>query len=291
VTVVAPLVGGVVADFERTKEMLTRFVRQARSGVTSFSRRALVGVVSGITTVEQRALLAVAEQAKIGRVGMIEEGLAAAIGAGVKVSDERASFVVDIGAGTTNVAAVVGCTIVHARAERIGSSDINAAISNHIRRHRGLAIGVQTAERLKIDLASATLPLDLARTVTVKGRDVQTGGPAAIEITAGEIYPVAAFVVRKIGDVIEQTLTELSPEVAADIYDRGIILTGGGAQLNGMEEYLRERTKFSVESADEPQYAVVRGLAQMLDEPLTLRRLLRSEAHPLLSGEAGLAET
>ncbi|MEJ7618230.1 MAG: rod shape-determining protein, partial [Pyrinomonadaceae bacterium] len=102
---------------------------------------------------------------------------AAAIGAGVKVNDERASLVVDIGAGTTNVAVVAGGTIVHARAERIGSSDINAAISDHIRRHRGLAIGVQTAERLKIDLASATLPADLARTMSVKGRDVQTGGP------------------------------------------------------------------------------------------------------------------
>ncbi|MEJ7618229.1 MAG: rod shape-determining protein [Pyrinomonadaceae bacterium] len=104
------------------------------------------------------------------------------------------------------------------------------------------------------------------------------------------IYPVAAFVVRKIGDLIEQTLTELSPEVAADIYDRGIILTGGGAQFSGLEEYLRDRTKFSVACADEPQYAVVRGLAQMLDEPLTLRRLLRTDPHPLLSGEAGLVE-
>lgn len=290
VTVIAPLIGGVVADFERTREMLDHFVRQARSGATSFSRRALIGVVSGITTVEQRALLAVAEQAKIGRVGMIEEGLAAAIGAGVKVEDERASLVVDIGAGTTNVAAVVGGTIVHARAERIGGSDINAAIMDHMRRHRGLSIGAQTAERLKIALASATPPADLSHEVTVKGRDVQTGGPGAVEITAGEIYPVAEFVVRKIGDLIQQTLSEFSPEVAADIYDRGIILTGGGAQFSGLEDYLRTRTHLAVACADEPRYAVVRGLAQMFDEPLTLRRLLRGVPSPLLEAEAGTAE-
>lgn len=184
VSVTQPLVGGVVADFEKTKEMLSSFIRQARSGVTSFSRRALIGVVSGITTVEQRALLAVAEQAKIGRVGMIEEGLAAAIGAGVKVSDERASLIVDLGAGTINVAVIAGGAILLSRAERKGSADINLAIIEHLRRHRGLSIGTHTAERLKLELASAILPDDLSREMSIKGRDVQTGVPAAIEITS-----------------------------------------------------------------------------------------------------------
>lgn len=284
-SVTAPLVGGVVADFERTKEMLTHFVRQARGGITSFSRRALIGVVSGITTVEQRALVAVAEQAKIGRVGMIEEGLAAAIGAGVKPDDERASVVVDVGAGTTNVAVVAGGTVLHSRAERMGSSDINAAIVEHLRRHRGLSIGALTSERLKTELASATLPDDLTREMSVKGRDVQTGAPAAVEITAGEIYPVAEFVVRRISDLVKQTLTELTPEAASDVYDRGVILTGGGALFGGLEDYLKGRIELRVETAEEPRYAVVRGLAQMLDEPLTLRRLLRAAPQSLFGAE------
>src|SRR5216683_274608 len=158
VTVVAPLVNGVVADFERTKEMLAYFVRKARSGISFFSRRALMSLYPGVTQVERRALLSAADHAGIGRVFMIEEGLAAAFGAGVRVDDPHASAVVDIGGGTTNVAIVANGAIVHARAERIGIEDINAAIVDHIRRHRGLIIGPQSAERLKIGLASATLP-------------------------------------------------------------------------------------------------------------------------------------
>lgn len=290
VMVVAPLVGGVVADFERTREMLAHFVRKARSGISYLSRRALMSVISGITTVERRALLAAAEHARIGRVCMIEEGLAAAFGAGVKVDDRRATAVVDVGGGTTNFAVVASGAIVHARAERIGGSDINAAIIDHVRRHRGLTIGAVTAERLKLELASATVPTDLAQAITVKGRDVQTGSPGAIEITAGEIYPVAQFVVRKIGEFICQTLTELPPEVAADIYERGLILTGGAAQFGGLEDYLREKTNLPVQTADEPRYAIVRGLAQMFDTPLTLRRLVRSEPHPLLGAETNASE-
>src|SRR6476646_8149186 len=147
VTVIAPLLDGVVADFERTKQMLSHFVRKARGGNSYFSRRALMSVLSGVTQVEERALLNAAEYARIGRVVMIEEGLAAAFGAGVRVDDPRASAVVDIGGGTTNVAIVANGEIVHARAERIGSEDINAAIVDHVRRHRGLIIGPQSAER------------------------------------------------------------------------------------------------------------------------------------------------
>src|SRR3954471_16520559 len=134
VAVIAPMVDGVVADFERTSAMLDYFVRQARSGISHFSRRAVMSVLSGVTHVEQRALLAAAEQARIGRVYMVEEGLAAAIGAGVRLDDERAIGVVDIGGATTNIAAVASGTIVHAHAERLGGSDINAAIIDHMRR-------------------------------------------------------------------------------------------------------------------------------------------------------------
>ncbi len=286
VTVVAPLLNGVVADFERTKEMLAHFVRQARSGVSYFSRRALMSVYPGVTQVERRALLSAAEHARIGRVLMMEEGLAAAFGAGVRADDPHASAVVDIGSGTTNVAIVASGAIIHARSERIGSSNINAAIIDHVRRHRGLAIGAPSAELLKRELASAIVPADLAQEITIRGRDVLTGSPGAIEITAGEVYPVAQNVVTKIAEGVTTTLAELSPEVAGDIYDRGIILTGGGSLFGGMDDYLRDQTKLPVQVADEPRYAIVRGLQQMFDEPLWLRRVIRAEPQPLLDAES-----
>jgi rod shape-determining protein MreB and related proteins len=286
VTVIAPLLNGVVADFERTRELLEFFVRKARGGVSYFSRRALMSVLSDVTQVERRALLSAAERARIGRVCMIEEGLAAAFGAGVRVDDVHASAVVDVGSGKTSVTIVAQGAIVHARSERIGSSDINAAIVDHVRRHRGLIIGARTAERLKLGLAAAAVPPDLGEEISIKGRDVLSARPAGIEITAGEIYPVAHEAVRKIAQGVAATLTELSPEVAGDLYDRGIILTGGGAQFGTLEDYLRELTKLPVRIADEPRYAVVRGLERMFDEPLWLRRVLRSDASLLIDVEA-----
>jgi rod shape-determining protein MreB len=291
VSVIAPLVDGVVADFERTQAMLDRFVRKARSGISHFSRRAVMSVLSGVTQVEQRALLGAAEHAHIGRVYMVEEGLAAAIGAGVSVSDERASAVVDIGGGTTNVAVVASGTIVHAHAERIGSSDIDAAIMDRLRRYRGLSIGIPTAERLKMELGSAIEPEDSALSITVKGRDVQTGSPGAIDVTADEVYGVTHAVMRKIVEAVRETLAELQPEVAADIYDRGIILTGGGALLKGLDEYLQTETRLSVSVADEPRFATVRGLSQLFEEPLLLRRVTRDETTPLIDAEASAFES
>ena len=280
VTVVAPLVNGVVADFERTRTMLEHFVREARSGISFFSRRALMSVDPVVTQVERRALLSAAEHARIGRVLMMEEGLAAAFGAGIKTNDQQAAAVADIGSGTTNVAIIANGAIIHGHSNRIGSGDINTAIINHIRRHRGLAIGPPSAEKIKLELGSATVPEDLAKELTVGGRDVLTGSPAAITITAGEIYPIVRYVVGKILEGVLTTLAELPPEVAGDIYGRGIILTGGGALLSGLEDYLREQSKLPVAVADEPRYAIVRGLEQMFDEPLLLRRVVRTE--PLL---------
>jgi rod shape-determining protein MreB len=213
---------------------------------------------------------------------MIEEGLAAAFGGGVRADDHHGSAVVDIGAGTTNVAIVASGNIVHAHAERLGSSDIDAAIINHVRRHRGLLIGARTAERLKLELASAVVPVDLAEEIAIKGRDVLTGIPNSVQITAGEIYPVAEEVVRKIVQRVTTSLTELPPEVAGDIYNRGIILTGGGAQFGGLDSYLREQTKLPVRIAEEPRYAIVRGLEQMFDEPLSLDHVMREEPEPEL---------
>lgn len=287
VKVISPLAGGVVADFERTREMLSRFVRKARSGVSYVSRRAVMSVPSDVTQVERRALVSAAEDARIGRVWMIDEGLAAAFGVGARAGDRHALAVADVGGGTTNVAVVAKGRIVHAHAERIGSSDIDHAIVDHIRRHRGLIIGAPTAESLKLELASLDVPSGLAREVTVKGRDVQTGSPGAVQITVGELYPVAHFVVRKIAEVVRETLTDLPPEVAADVYDRGITLTGGGAQFAGLENYLRQQTNLPVWTAEEPRFAIARGLALMFDEPLTARRLLRGETEAVLGATDG----
>ena len=275
VTVIAPLLNGVVADFERTKEMLAHFVHAARSGVSHLSRRALMSVMAGITQVEQRALFNAAKEASIGRVCMIEGGVAAALGAGVKMDDSRASAVVDIGGATTNISIVANGAIVHARTHAIGGWSINEAIINHVRRHRGLEVGAQTAERLKIELGSAIAPEDLAKEIQINGRDLLTGNPAAIEITAGEIYPVVNELIRKIGEIISTALTEVAPEVAGDIYARGIILTGGGALLTGLDDYLADRTKLTVRIADQPRHSMVRGLEQMFDEPLSFRRVMR----------------
>ncbi|HEX6043132.1 MAG TPA: rod shape-determining protein [Pyrinomonadaceae bacterium] len=282
VTVIAPMVDGVVADFERTRVMLDQFVKSARKGSSHFSRRAIMSVLSEVTQVEQRALLAAAEEARISRVYMIEEGLAAAIGAGVPVNDERAAAVVDIGGGTTNVAAIIAGSIIASRAERLGSFDIDLAIMDRLRRHRGLTIGVQTAERLKLELSSAIEPADPAKKINVRGRDVQTGSPGAVDVTAAEVHSITMPIIRRIADEVRMMLTELAPEVAGDVYTRGVILTGGGAQLEGLSEYLQAELALNVRVADDPRFAIVRGLSQLYDEPLLLRRVARTDAHPLL---------
>ena len=291
VTVIAPLVDGVVADFERTRLMLDHFVREARSGFSHFSRRAIMSVISEVTQVEQRALLAAAEEARISRVYMIEEGQAAAIGAGVPLSDEHAAAVVDIGGGTTNVAAIIAGSIIASRAERIGSGDIDLAIMDRLRRHRGLTIGVQTAERLKLELSSAIEPEDPNKKVNVRGRDVQTGSPGAVDITAGEVYTITQPIIRRIAEEVRSMLTELAPEVAGDIYERGLIMTGGGALLEGLSQYLQRELDLVVKVAEDPRFAIVRGLAQLYEEPLLLRRVARTEPQPLMDAEATAFET
>ncbi|MDT5158114.1 MAG: rod shape-determining protein MreB [Acidobacteriota bacterium] len=290
VSLVYPLVDGVVADFERTQKMLDQFVRRARSGISHFSRRAVMSVLSGITQVEQRALLAAAEQAHIGRVYMVEEGLAAAIGAGVSVEDKNASGVVDIGGGTTNVAVVARGMIVYAQAERVGSFDIDEAIIDRLRRHHGLIIGAPTAETLKKELGSAIEPANPSRSLSVKGRDVQTGAPRAVEVTSEEVCIAADGVVKRLSRVVNRALAELQPEVAADIYDRGLILTGGGALLDGMAEFLQRETNLQTRIPAEPRYAIVHGLSQLFDEPLLLRRVARNEQSHMLDEVAGAFE-
>ncbi len=285
IVVLAPLSGGVVADFEHTKKMLAYFVRQAKTGGSQVSRQAVMSMTSDVTHVEQRALLNAAEEASIGKVYMMEEGLAAAFGAGVISTDKRASAVVDIGAGTTNVAIVTKGTIAHSRSVRIGSDEINTALITHLRRHRSLQIGEETAENLKRTFLSAVSPEQPEKEAQVRGRDLQTGSPSAVQVTAGEVYPIVEEIVQKIARVVQDTLTELRPEIAADIYDRGILLTGGGALLDGLDQYIRNFVNLSVIIPDEPRYATVRGLVKMFDEPELLEKVSRNELNILQNAE------
>lgn len=285
INVKAPMIGGVVGDFERTKKMLAHFVKKAKSGGSQVSLQAVMGMVSDVTHVEQRALLNAADDAGIGKVYMMEESLAAAFGAGVLPNDKRASAVVDIGAGTTNIAVVAKGTIVHSTSERFGSNEINAVLATHLRRHRGLQVGEETTELLKTTFASAYLPEDLAKWTEVRGRDVQTGSPSAVQITTGEVYPIVESIVRRIALLVKETLTELRPEVAADIYDRGVILTGGGALLEGIDQYMRSFIGLPVSVCDEPRYATVMGLVKMFDEPKLLEKVTRNELNILQNAE------
>jgi rod shape-determining protein MreB len=181
--------------------------------------------------------------------------------------------------------------IVYSRATRVGSRDIDAAVSERLRRFRGLAIGPATAERVKFELGSAVEPADPARTMNVKGRDVTTGRPAAIDVTAAEVYAVAQPVLAKIAEAVRAALGDLPPEVAADIYDRGMIVTGGGSQLEGAGEFLQGETRLATRVAEEPRHACVKGLTQLFDEPLLLRRVTRDESSLLLGEAAAAYET
>src|SRR5436190_2799992 len=285
IIVKAPMIGGVVGDFERTKKMLARFVKKAKTGGSNISLQAVMSMVSDVTHVEQRALMNAADEAGIGRVFMMEEGLAAAFGAGVLPTDKRASAIVDIGAGTTNVAIVAKGSVVHSTSERYGSNAINDVVATHLRRHRGLQVGEETTESMKANFVSTFLPDDISKTLEVRGRDVQTGSPAAVEVTTGELYPIVEAVVRRIAQLVKDTLTELRPEVAADVYDRGVILTGGGALLDGIDQYMRAYINLAVTVADEPRYATVNGLIKMFDDPKLLERVTNNELHVLQNAE------
>ena len=285
IVVKKPLSGGVIADYERTKKMLAHFVKKAKTGGSQVSMQAVMSMTSDVTHVEQRALLNAAEESHIGKVYIMEEGLAAAFGAGVTPHDKRASAVVDIGGGTTNIAIIAKGTVVHSRSERIGSDEINLTLATHLRRHRGLQVGDETTENLKTKFATAFLPEDLKKTTTIRGRDMQTGSPGAVDVTIGEIYPIVESTVRRISQIVSDTLTELRPEVAADIYDRGVILTGGGALLEGLEQYMRDFIHLPITISDEPRYATVKGLLSMFDEPELLERVSRNELNVLQNAE------
>ena len=268
-----PLRDGVIADFDTTASMLTHFIRRAANGRMWVRPRIVVGIPSGCTEVEKRAVIDATLQAGARDVYLIEEPMAAAIGAGLPVSEPIGSMVVDIGGGTTEVAMIALGGIVASRSIRIGGDELDEAIIQYVRRAYNLLIGERSAEEIKIAIGSA-FPVREETAVDVRGRDLVSGLPRTIRMTSAEIREALAEPVQAIVEAVKQTLERTPPELAADIVDRGLILVGGGALLRGMDRLLAEETGMPVSLTDDPLAAVVMGTGRVLEELQTLKKVL-----------------
>lgn len=264
IVAVRPLKDGVIADFDVTAAMLKRFVSIAMKG-SIFSRvRMVICIPSGVTEVESRAVIDAAKMAGASDIDLVEEPMAAAVGAGLPVGDATGNMIVDIGGGTSEVAVVSLGDIVTAQSVRIAGDDLDEAIINYIRRKHNLIIGNRTAEQIKIDIGSV-IPYENETSVEIKGRNQVDGLPANVVITAEEVRRAIADPVSQIIDTIRLTLEKAPPELAADIIDRGITLTGGGALLRGLAEKIAEETGIAVTVAPNPLDCVVLGTQKRLE--------------------------
>jgi len=275
IQVAYPMQDGVVADSNLAQEMLKKFVRKARGGRARFSRRIIQSVPSGITSVERFAIREVVKGIGASRVYLVEEGLAAAMGAKLPVGEMKASMVVDIGGATTSVAVIANAGMVESETLRLGGLDMDRAIIDFIKHAHKVLIGERTAERLKMVLGSATDPIEDHKSV-VKGQNLNEGGPEVIEVSSIEIHHAIESVVKQMVEVVRQVLECIPPEVAGDVHDRGLVLTGGMALLAGMDERIKRTTKLDVTVAESPRQSVARGLITLYDQPLLLRRVARN---------------
>ncbi len=263
VVAVKPLTGGVIADFDVTVVMLRRFIKETLKG-SLFSRvRVVVCVPAGATEVESRAVRDAAKLAGATEADLIEEPMAAALGAGLPVFDATGCMVVDIGGGTSEVAVISLGDIVTAQSVRVAGDSLNAAIVSYVRKKLNLLIGERTAEQLKIQIGSV-LPYDEETSIEVKGRNQIDGLPKTVVICSAEIREAMADQVAAIVDAVRQTLEKTPPELAADIMERGITLTGGGALLRGIDRLIEEETGMPVKIASNPLDCVVLGTAKHL---------------------------
>ncbi len=274
---IRPLRDGVIADFEVAEEMIKHFIRKVHNRRGFASPRVIVCVPSGSTAVERRAIQESAESAGARRVFLIEEPMAAAIGAGLPVTEPTGSMVVDIGGGTTEVAVLSLGGIVYARSIRVGGNKMDEAIISYIRRNHNLLIGESTAERIKKEIGSACLPEDgNGRVLEIKGRDLMNGVPKEIVISQRQIAESLAEPVSAIIEAVKVALEHTAPELSADIVDKGIVLTGGGALLGNLDFVLRHATGLPVSLADEPLTCVALGTGRCLEEMKTLRHVLHT---------------
>ena len=256
---------GVIADFDVTAAMLKRFIKTALKG-SFFSRaRVMICIPAGVTEVESRAVEDAAKQAGATRVALIEEPMAAALGAGLPVDDATGSMVVDIGGGTSEVAVISLGGIVTAQSVRIAGDDLDESIIAYVRKKHNLLIGERTAEQLKIEIGSA-VPYDNEGSVEIKGRNLVDGLPKNVVISAAEVREAMSDTISSIIDAIRLTLESTPPELAADIIDRGITLMGGGAMLRGLSELISAETSMPVQVADNPLDCVVLGLAKRIED-------------------------
>jgi len=273
---IRPLKDGVIADFVVTEDMLKQFIRKVHKRTWGIAPRIVICVPYGSTPVERRAIRESALSAGARDVFLIEEPMAAAIGADLPVTEASGSMVVDIGGGTTEIAVISYGGIVHSRSVRVGGDKMDEAIINHLRRKYNLLIGSATAENIKIELGSA-YPQKDRREMDVKGRDLINGVPKNLTLDDSEIMEALTESVNALVETIKICLERTPPELAADIVDKGIVLTGGGAQISGLDQLIREETGLPVTIADNPLQCVVLGCGRVLEELDRMRGVLFEE--------------
>ncbi|MFH1124641.1 MAG: rod shape-determining protein [Pseudomonadota bacterium] len=272
IVAIRPMKDGVIADFEITEAMLRHFIRKVHNRTTLVRPRIIICVPSGITQVEKRAVRESAESAGAREVYLIEEPMAAAIGAGLPITEPRANMIVDIGGGTTEVAVISLAGIVYSKSVRVAGDKMDEAILQHIKRKYNLLIGLSTAEIIKTTIGNA-YPTDHVETIEVKGRDLVTGIPKILTIDSDEIRKSISEQVETIIETVRIALEQTPPELAADIVDTGIVLTGGGSLLKNLDVLLREETKLPITITEDPLSAVVLGSGKVLDNISLLREV------------------
>jgi rod shape-determining protein MreB and related proteins len=272
ITTIRPLRDGVIADFEATERLLSHLIRKAQGSVTWRRTRLVIGIPSGITQVERRAVVDSGYRAKASEVHLVDEPMAAAIGAGLPITEATGSMVVDIGGGTTDIAVISLGGMVYSSALRVAGNHMDDAIISFLRRRHGLLVGERTAEEVKIRLGSAC-PGEPVRDMDVRGRCLREGRPRIVGVTEPEIREALADPLRAIVGAIRGALECVPPEIASDIYEQGIVLTGGGALLTRLDERIQLETGVSVRVAEDPLTSVVKGAGRMLDDTALLRRV------------------
>jgi rod shape-determining protein MreB and related proteins len=274
---IRPMRDGVIADFEVAEEMIKHFIRKVHNRRSFANPMIIICVPSGATAVERRAIQESALSAGARRVYLIEEPMAAAIGADLPVTEATGSMIVDIGGGTTEVAVLSLGGIVYARSVRVGGDKMDDAIISYIRRHHNLLVGEASAERIKKEVGCARAPEKGSETrIDIKGRDLLNGVPKEISITQAQIADALQEPVSQIIDAVKVALEATPPELAADIVDKGIVLTGGGSLLTNLDQVLREETGLPVSIADEPLSCVALGTGKVLEHINTHKQVLSS---------------
>ena len=269
---IRPMRDGVIADFDSAERMLNYFIRKAQPRSGFLRPRVIIGVPAQITPVERRAVKDSAYRAKAREVHLVEEAMAAAIGAGMPISEAGGNMVVDIGGGTTDVAVISLAGIVYSQSVRVAGNTMDEALMTHVKRAHNLLIGERTAELIKVSLGSA-VPLPHPLTMEVKGRHLVEGMPKTVTIDDGEVREALADTVAVIVRAVMDGLEHMPPELCSDIYDRGIVLTGGGALLQGLDQRLRLETGLPIAIAEDPLSTVVLGAGKMLSDFALLRKI------------------